>query len=547
MILAPSTIKLGKSKIRISAVVTIVEVILLIIGGIWMLIRGIKVNIDFTPEAFMLGIVMGIIVLFSSAVFYIIDHYFFNLKMKKLIENVIYPAFSKVTVPEILLIAVLSGFCEEFFFRGILVPEMGIIVSCAIFGILHTPSKDAWFMGLWSTLVGIFFAVLYIKTGNLFVPIVAHAFNNLVAITYIRFAHEKVQKKMDEMKGEKPQADEESEQEEEQTEAPESEEKPVADEIITFPELDEEEDWTEQEVKEETEPEVEEKSTSSQVRLLDPSMLKGKLPIDEKKEPPQEPQDEKAEEKKEESKASPIPEPDYKPMPHYEEKKKERKSLLPDFDTLLGRKRDKKKPEVKPVTKKKEVEKASSPVTLLKDIPKMKPVTETKTEEKKNEVIEEPKQEKVKKKEEPAEKPPVNPVKIKKISPEFKPVAKPIPEIREKVSEPKKEKKNLTIRMDEKPLISNDIKTSAKPDTGKEAVKDKEPVPPKAPEPGIASEVKKEVEEEVKAGDSMDKKQEDKKKPEKEKGKKSPGTLVSKDHRADDIDDEGIGVVHKPQ
>ncbi len=533
----PSTIKLGSSKIRISIIVTIVELILLVIGGIWMVARKIPIHIKVTPEAFLLGIVMGIFVLLSSAIFYFIDSFVFNLKMKKLIENFIYPAFSKVTVPEILLIAVLSGFCEEFFFRGILVPEFGIIIACGIFGFLHTPGKDAWFLGLWSGLVGVFFAILYLKTGNLFVPVVAHAFNNLVAITYIRFGHDLMKKKMGDAAGEK--------QDEEKDEVPSGETPEEDDEdVIDFPSVGIPEEEMSGDEADEVTPEMipeeeDEKKVSSPVRLLDPSMLKGKIPIEDKEE---EKNQVKEEEETEPKKAPPVPEPAYEPMPHYQEKT-ERKNLLPDFDTLLGRKKEKKnKTEVQPEekTEKPSVGKVDSPVTLLKDLPAEKPSVE---------------------------KPVTSPVKIKKIDLEFKPLkkmedrdkttdsAKNAPEVSLTVppvneSKPvekgektdadtpfvKKESEKVEIKMDKRTMISGEDKLTVKIGNG-----------------GRSAEKAGKEEEEKHDEGIQNILTEDKKSSGKESGKKKAGAKeppkgsIRKDRRADDIDDDGIGVVNEPQ
>lgn len=577
MILAPSTINLGKSKIRISIIVTIVELILLVIGGLWMMLRKIPVHIKVTPEAFLLGIVMGIFVLLSSAIFYYIDSFVFNLKMRKLIENVIYPAFSKVTVPEILLIAVLSGFCEEFFFRGILVPEFGIVIACGIFGFLHTPSKDAWFLGLWSALVGAFFAIVYLKTGNLFVPIVAHAFNNLVAITYIRFAHDLMKKKMgdtaedkqDDEKGETPSGEEASDEEDE--------------DVIDFPPVGIPEDETIGD-KVESSPdetkEEDEKKVSSPVRLLDPSMLKGKIPTEDKDEEKPEIKEEE-ETESETKKAPPVPEPAYEPMPHYQEKKTERKNLLPDFDTLLGRKKEKKvKTEDKPAAKieKPSPEKSDSPVTLLKELPtgksseeskEVKPIAGEKADKDASSPI--PPTEAKPAVKASVEKPTVSPVKIKKIDLEFKPVKKAeeketaadsgskIPDasavepakeevkpvekvVEEKKAEKevppvKKEPEKVEIRMDKRTMVSGEDKQTVRIGNGGKPV---EAAPEKTkgtkPEDGlnaIFSQDKKPSEKD------MEKKRSE--------GKEPPKGSIRKDRRADDIDDEGIGVVNEPQ
>lgn len=178
-------------KIPIITMVLLVEGSLLFIGLVWMSLRKIPVfdSIKITPGTAAAGLAAGVVLLTSSLLFYLIDKCGFDLKLRKLIENQMYPVFKNITFPEILLIALMSGFCEEFFFRGILLPELGVFVSCLVFGILHTSSKETWFLGLWSAMGGLFFSLLYLRTGNLFIPITAHAINNLIAVSYIRYVY----------------------------------------------------------------------------------------------------------------------------------------------------------------------------------------------------------------------------------------------------------------------------------------------------------------------------------------------------------------------
>lgn len=319
-----STIQLRKTKLPVSILIFIIETSLLIIGIIWMFVRGIPVfdDIRITPGAIIMGIIAGFAILASSAIFYVIDRALFQLRMKNLIENYIYPVFRKITLPEIILIAVMSGFCEEFFFRGILQKEFGIITASIVFGILHTANRETWFMGVWSALAGFIFGLLYIKTGNLFVPMVAHAVNNFIAVSYVKYFYLPMKEKLEEhiksVEG-KPEEKIDTGQMEEETELKDElpgDEKPefedeVKEEINTPIDTHPSEEVI---IKEEKPGKV-----SSPVQLLDPTMIEGKIPA---------------------SKEVKIPEPDYDPMPHYRESEQETKQAPEiDFDSLLGKKK----------------------------------------------------------------------------------------------------------------------------------------------------------------------------------------------------------------
>ena len=78
-------------------------------------------------------------------------------------------------------IALFAPWIEEFIFRGLLFPRwarrfglrFGLFASAAVFGALHfTTSPFTAF------LIGLAFAVLYVRSGSLWVPIAAHMTNN---------------------------------------------------------------------------------------------------------------------------------------------------------------------------------------------------------------------------------------------------------------------------------------------------------------------------------------------------------------------------------
>jgi membrane protease YdiL (CAAX protease family) len=86
-------------------------------------------------------------------------------------------------IREVLVLAVCSGISEEIFFRGVLLHELGIVGSSVLFGLLH-PLGIAYV--LWATAAGAGFGVLYLATGSLVAPALAHGTYNLIALGYLR-------------------------------------------------------------------------------------------------------------------------------------------------------------------------------------------------------------------------------------------------------------------------------------------------------------------------------------------------------------------------
>lgn len=87
---------------------------------------------------------------------------------------------------EIAVFALSSGLAEELLFRGALVPTLGIVASSVIFGAVHiAPRAPRWVWPTWAAMMGLVFAALYLATGSLYGPIVAHVLINAVNLDYI--------------------------------------------------------------------------------------------------------------------------------------------------------------------------------------------------------------------------------------------------------------------------------------------------------------------------------------------------------------------------
>lgn len=108
-------------------------------------------------------------------------------------ENTIKSMLGSPTIPNlimsILIIGVLAGLSEELFFRGALQkifqsrpmnPHVAIWITAFIFSAIHMQ-----FYGFVPRLIlGAFFGYLVLWSGSLWLPIVAHAFNNIVTVLF---------------------------------------------------------------------------------------------------------------------------------------------------------------------------------------------------------------------------------------------------------------------------------------------------------------------------------------------------------------------------
>ncbi len=85
------------------------------------------------------------------------------------------------------LIAIVSGFCEEVFFRGALQLDFNLWIAAGIFGMFHMPTFRYLTYGVWAMTAGVMFGLVMESTHSLWAPITGHALNNLLVILFFRY------------------------------------------------------------------------------------------------------------------------------------------------------------------------------------------------------------------------------------------------------------------------------------------------------------------------------------------------------------------------
>jgi hypothetical protein len=105
--------------------------------------------------------------------------------MQRVWREILQPFSASLATRDMVVIAILSGVTEELFFRGILLPEIGLLASSLCFGALHALCATYF---AWAAAVGAGMSALTLATGSLVTPIVAHATYNLGALLLLRRA-----------------------------------------------------------------------------------------------------------------------------------------------------------------------------------------------------------------------------------------------------------------------------------------------------------------------------------------------------------------------
>jgi membrane protease YdiL (CAAX protease family) len=101
-------------------------------------------------------------------------------------RETIEPLFGSLHPAGAIAIGAAAGLGEEWLFRGILQPLIGLGVSSVIFGLAHVGGRRMLAFGVWATGMGLVMGTLAIVTGGLIAPIVAHGLYDILALEYIR-------------------------------------------------------------------------------------------------------------------------------------------------------------------------------------------------------------------------------------------------------------------------------------------------------------------------------------------------------------------------
>jgi membrane protease YdiL (CAAX protease family) len=101
-------------------------------------------------------------------------------------HDVIVPLFGRLTLVGSLVLGAAAGIGEEWLFRGILQPMVGLAASSLLFGAAHIGGLRMLPFGVWATGMGMAMGTLAMLTGGLTAPMVAHGVYDMLALEYIR-------------------------------------------------------------------------------------------------------------------------------------------------------------------------------------------------------------------------------------------------------------------------------------------------------------------------------------------------------------------------
>lgn len=96
------------------------------------------------------------------------------------------PLFSRVSPVGVVALGAAAGVGEEWLFRGVLQPVLGLTAATLLFGAAHVGGVRMLPFGVWATLMGLLMGGLTIVTGGITAAVVAHGVYDMLALEYIR-------------------------------------------------------------------------------------------------------------------------------------------------------------------------------------------------------------------------------------------------------------------------------------------------------------------------------------------------------------------------
>jgi len=126
------------------------------------------------------GLAAGLLIVFASRM--ALYRFEWARSLHRDLRHMLFP----LTDVEIVVLAGASSIGEEMFFRGALMPAIGLLGSSAIFALLHIGPKARhlpWTAS--SFVVGLLFGAMFQWTGDLTGPVLAHFLVNFLNLRYV--------------------------------------------------------------------------------------------------------------------------------------------------------------------------------------------------------------------------------------------------------------------------------------------------------------------------------------------------------------------------
>ncbi len=154
-----------------------------VLGGAWVLLRPWPYSVHVGVAWQLLAGVLSAALLLGAA--WLLERSVPSFRYaSRLMEN----ALRAVSLPAwtTLLLAAATAGAEELFFRGGLLPLIGVLPQALLFGLFHPVPRRAWAYPAFAAVAGLVFGELTLVTGSLLPAMVAHFAVNLQGLWEVR-------------------------------------------------------------------------------------------------------------------------------------------------------------------------------------------------------------------------------------------------------------------------------------------------------------------------------------------------------------------------
>jgi uncharacterized protein len=154
-----------------------------LLGVIWLFFRGFPYQLQTSWLGLLLTAIALVVVLLGAA--WLLEKTLPSFRYASLLLE---GALSqlRLTLPLAFALAALSSLAEEVFFRGALMPLLGVWGQALLFGLLHPMPRRAWIYMVFTFVAGVCFGYATLLTGSLIPAILAHFVINLQGFLELR-------------------------------------------------------------------------------------------------------------------------------------------------------------------------------------------------------------------------------------------------------------------------------------------------------------------------------------------------------------------------
>lgn len=147
--------------------------------NIWHL-GGQEPTLSVTVAGIVAGLAAGLLLVFASRM--ALYRFEWARALHRELRHMLFP----LVAPEIVVLAAASSVGEEMFFRGALLPAIGLFGSSALFALLHIGPKARHLPWTASSFgAGLLFGGMFLWTGDLTGPVIAHFLINFLNLRHV--------------------------------------------------------------------------------------------------------------------------------------------------------------------------------------------------------------------------------------------------------------------------------------------------------------------------------------------------------------------------